>query len=63
MRKLNAALRDTAAILGNTLAVCRKHYVHPAIGDAFLAGALPASLGPLRKGLSEAESALARFLE
>jgi DNA topoisomerase-1 len=63
MRKLNAALRDTAAILGNTLAVCRKHYVHPAIGEAFLADALPASLGPSRKGLSEAESALARFLE
>ena len=63
MRNLNAALLDTAGRLGNTLAVCRKYYVHPAIGEVYLEGALPPSFGQARKGLSEAESALARFLE
>jgi DNA topoisomerase-1 len=28
--------------LGNTVAVCRKCYVHPAVIDAYLAGRLPA---------------------
>ena len=60
LRNLNEALRETAGRLGNTLAVCRKYYVHPAIGDAYLEGALPASLGKARKSFSEAESALAR---
>ncbi|HEX5787372.1 MAG TPA: hypothetical protein VFY03_04295 [Woeseiaceae bacterium] len=63
VRTLNAALRETAHMLGNTLAVCRKYYVHPAIVEAFLAGTLPATLGPQRKALSASESATARFLE
>lgn len=62
-RNLNAALRETAALLGNTLAVCRKYYVHPAVGEAYMAAKLPASLGPSRKFLSSSESATARFLE
>jgi DNA topoisomerase-1 len=63
VRTLNAALRETAGVLGNTIAICRKYYVHPAIADAWLAGELPPVRGSVRKGLSVAESATARFLE
>jgi DNA topoisomerase-1 len=62
-RTLNEALRGTAAVLGNTLAVCRKYYVHPAIGESYLGNELPRALGRARNGLSAAESATARFLE
>lgn len=62
-RNLNGALRETAAMLGNTLAVCRKYYVHPAVSDAYLSGTLPRSFGRSRKGLTPAESATVRFLE
>ena len=36
------AIELVAAQLGNTVAVCRKCYVHPAVLDAYLAGELPA---------------------
>jgi DNA topoisomerase I len=39
-RTVNDALRSAAAVLGNTLAVCRKSYVHPGVVSAFLAGSL-----------------------
>jgi DNA topoisomerase-1 len=39
-RVVNDALRSAAAVLGNTLAVCRKSYVHPGVVSAFLAGTL-----------------------
>lgn len=34
------AIKSVAEHLGNTPAVCRKWYVHPAVLDAYLAGAL-----------------------
>ena len=34
------AVKDTAAVLGNTPAVCRRYYVHPDVLDAFRAGEL-----------------------
>jgi DNA topoisomerase-1 len=40
-RTVNRALRAAAHTLGNTLAVCRKSYVHPGVVDAYLADALP----------------------
>jgi DNA topoisomerase-1 len=40
-RTVNRALRAAAQALGNTLAVCRKSYVHPGVVDAYLADALP----------------------
>lgn len=49
------AVRETAAKLGNTVSVCRKYYVHPAITDAFSDGSLfkvkatRVRLGGLRK--------------
>jgi DNA topoisomerase-1 len=37
-RLLSAAVRQVAAALGNTAAVCRKSYIHPAIANAYLSG-------------------------
>jgi len=39
-RVVNDALRTAASVLGNTLAVCRKSYVHPGVVSAFLGGTL-----------------------
>jgi DNA topoisomerase-1 len=38
-RVMSAAVRKVAAALGNTAAVCRRSYIHPAIVDAYLSGA------------------------
>ena len=35
-----AAIKDTARVLGNTPAVCRRYYVHPDVLDAFREGSL-----------------------
>jgi DNA topoisomerase I len=40
-RNLAAAIETVARQLGNTTAVCRKCYVHPAVMDAYLDGSLP----------------------
>lgn len=63
-RQVVEAIAAVAKRLGNTPAVCRKCYVHPAVVDAFLAGELEA-LPPTRarKGLRREEAALLRFLE
>jgi DNA topoisomerase I len=37
---INEAIKTVAGRLGNTVAVCRKSYIHPAIPDAFLDGSL-----------------------
>jgi DNA topoisomerase-1 len=39
-RVVNDALRLAAGVLGNTLAVCRKSYVHPGVVRAFRDGTL-----------------------
>lgn len=63
-RVLNGHLRETAGILGNTLAVCRKYYVHPAVIDAYHAGALARRQPEVRarRGLDDMETAALRFL-
>jgi DNA topoisomerase-1 len=38
-RVMSAAVKKVAAALGNTAAVCRRSYIHPAISDAYLSGA------------------------
>ncbi len=66
-----AIVKATAKILGNTPAVCRKSYLHPAIIKAYLAGDLiPALNAPHRKkrGASSSplrpeEAAVLKFLE
>jgi DNA topoisomerase I len=40
IRNVNAAIESVAKLLGNTKAVCRKCYVHPAVIDAYLEGRL-----------------------
>ncbi|MBM7062007.1 DNA topoisomerase IB [Pseudomonas sp. UL073] len=57
-------VKDVARLLGNTPAICRKCYIHPAIVEAFLDGRLKGlPLGRARKGLRSEESLLMRFLE
>lgn len=65
---VNEAVRHSAAVLGNTLAVCKRYYVHPRVIAAFAAGELArvrrrASRGRARAGsLRGNEAALARLL-
>lgn len=66
-RALNAALSEVSARLRNTVAVCRKSYVHPAVLDAFmdpdLAEAVRGlSLPRTRGALSSGEQRMLRFL-
>jgi DNA topoisomerase-1 len=70
-RNLTRAIEQVAERLGNTVAVCRKSYVHPAILDAYLDGSLLAFLkgeveALLREelaGLSGEEAAVLAFLQ
>jgi DNA topoisomerase I len=43
-RNVTAAIRDTAENLGNTAAVARQAYVHPAVVDAYLDGKIRTAL-------------------
>ncbi len=70
-RNLVAAIESVASRLGNTTAVCRKCYVHPAIFDAYLDGSLLQLLSrrvadELRKSLGDLppeEAAVLAFLQ
>jgi DNA topoisomerase-1 len=64
-RLVNDALREVAGLLGNTLAVCRKSYVHPRVLDCALQAQWPEQTLPLppRRGLSAEERALLEFLK
>jgi DNA topoisomerase-1 len=61
-RSINEAIREVAGALGNTPAVCRASYVHPALLEAYAEGALPAAAKRRLRGLDRWESALLRFL-
>ena len=57
-------VKSVSRQLGNTPAVCRKCYIHPAVVERFLLGALAELPRPrVRKGLRTEEVALAMFLE
>lgn len=59
-RVLAACIKSVAGELGNTAAVCRACYVHPAVIEAFKVGRLPREVGHAgRRG----ELALLRLLE
>jgi DNA topoisomerase-1 len=68
-RAVSAAMDRVSERLGNTRAVCRKSYVHPAVVEAFVQGEL-AELGPVAEEQLDAtlpelrreEVALLRFL-
>jgi DNA topoisomerase-1 len=70
-RNLVAAIKATAQTLGNTVAVCRKSYIQPAVVAAYLDGTLLPKLngsngsGPLKslRGLLSDEGTVLRFLK
>jgi DNA topoisomerase I len=43
---VSRSVKEVAALLGNTAAVCRKCYIHPAVLDAFIEGTLRDALIP-----------------
>jgi DNA topoisomerase-1 len=67
-RSLSAAVKQVAAALGNTPAVCRKSYIHPAICSAYLEGGLILEAVEVvggrseRKGLRPEEAAVLALL-
>src|SRR5207248_9324725 len=69
-RKVVAAIESVAKRLGNTKAVCRKCYIHPAILDAYMDGATiqtirarDAKLARSRGALTPEETAVVGILE
>lgn len=65
-RAVVQAIESAAQRLGNTVAVCRKSYVHPAVVEGFLEGDViePARRAPARmRRLSADEVAVVRLLE
>jgi len=66
-RRINAAIAAVARRLGNTVAVCRASYVHPAVLDAYRARRLrlprAARSAPPSRGLSAQERAVLRLLQ
>jgi DNA topoisomerase-1 len=62
-RQVTEAICTTAAGLGNTPAICRKCYVHPAVIEAFAAGKLKDATGPRLPGLSAGERRILGVLE
>jgi DNA topoisomerase I len=70
-RNLTRAIEQVAGHLGNTVAVCRKSYVHPAILDSYLDGSLleflkgrvEETLREELEGLSSEEAAVLAFLQ
>jgi DNA topoisomerase-1 len=61
-RSIAQAIRKVADALGNTPAVCRASYVHPALLESYAAGTLPPPASRRLKGLDRWESALLRFV-
>jgi DNA topoisomerase-1 len=61
-RSIAEAIREVASALGNTPAVCRASYVHPALLEAYAAGELTGAAQRRLHGLDRDESRLLRFL-
>lgn len=62
-RPEHAAIKHAAAVLGNTVAVSRKFYVHPALVAAIEATDVPPRAKRSRKQLDIAETSVLRWLE
>jgi DNA topoisomerase-1 len=63
-RQVRAALQDVAARLGNTVAICRKCYVHPSVLEAYGAGELRLRrIVAKDQALRPEEAATLRFLQ
>ena len=63
-KRVNTAIARVARSLGNTLAVCRASYVHPAVFDAYRRRRLPPATShcAARRGLSAFERRVLRLL-
>lgn len=62
-REITAAIRQVGQRLGNTVAVCRRAYVHPAVLELYLAGELKVRYGRSEdNGLQPEERATLRVL-
>lgn len=63
-RVLVKAIDQVASTLGNTRAVCRSSYIHPAVLDAFRDGVTLSAVAPASqpKGLNQAEARLVSLL-
>lgn len=55
-RRLKAAIGDVAARLGNTVTICRKCYIHPAIIEGYLSGDLAMKFRLARESAIEARA-------
>jgi DNA topoisomerase-1 len=63
-RQIRAALQEVSARLGNTVAICRKCYVHPSVLDAYAAGELRLRrIAHRNVALRPDEGATLRFLQ
>lgn len=68
-RCVTQAVAQAAAVLGNTPAVCRRSYIHPAVIDGYLGGSLCQALmrcsarTTRQRGLDRHEQMVLRFLE
>lgn len=66
-RVIRAAVEEVAERLGNTVAICRKCYVHPAVIEAYTAGTLARRFTrkarPRKDGLEPEEAALLALLK
>jgi len=63
-RQVRAALQDVAARLGNTVAICRKCYVHPSVLEAYGTGELRLRrIVAKDQALRPEEAATLRFLQ
>lgn len=66
---LNKAIDDVARQLGNTRAVCRQRYIHPAVIESWRAGQLGGEIAKIRRsmkpvdGLDEFETVVLGWLE
>jgi len=55
-------IEEVAREMGNTVAVCRKCYVHPGVLEAYLNGGLPTLVRRRRRGMDEDEMLLLELL-
>jgi DNA topoisomerase-1 len=69
-RHVVRAVEEVSRALGNTPAICRKSYIHPAVIDTFVAGDLPGALrlrvvrgAATGDGLKREEAAVLRLLQ
>ena len=65
-QQVKKAIESVSSRLGNTAAICRRSYVHPAVIEGYLDGTLPGAPGeqaPIRSRLKGDERALFSFLQ